>query len=98
MSIARCESVGKFRVVFIELGKDDEGNLIPFGHMKLTMPQHGFDAEVRDGSPILDTEDPFEGELCDHELRWLKGYPGYEYNYHWRFEITPLGAKKQKKK
>lgn len=89
MAIARCESVGKYRVTFTQLGMID-GKIVDAGPMKLQLPQHAFDLETRDGSPILDTQEPFEGELCADELTWLTGFPGKNFNFKWRFHVQPL--------
>lgn len=95
-TMTRCESAGKFRVEFSEMGLVD-GVRASVGHMKYVMHQHAFDAETRDGSPILDTDDPYEGDLCAHELDFLHGFPGKHYNYKWEFVVTPLGGRKKRK-
>lgn len=88
----RCESAGKFHVEFQEWGWVD-GRMQNAGHMQLELPQHAWSAETRDGSPIISTEEPYEGELCEHELVFLGGFPGKHFNYKWRFAVTPLNGK-----
>ena len=97
MSIARCQSAGEYRVQFEELGWVD-GGVKAVGHMKLELFQHAWNLEDRDGSPIISTEEPFEGELCAHELAFLRGFPGKHFTYKWRFTVTPLPNGKNGKK
>jgi len=92
MAIARCkESAGKYRVKFTELGWRDE-HMVEGGPMRVQLMQHEFDPspEVRDGSPILDTREDFEGELCRHEVAWLNGFPGKNFNFKWRFDLEKM--------
>mgnify|MGYP001617588943 FL=1 len=91
--IARCDyKVARYRVIFRCMTRDPETFEVIDGgpSMKLMMHQHSFDVETRDGSPILSTMEPFEGELCGHEVEWLRGYPGKTFNFQWRFDVELL--------
>lgn len=58
-----------------------------------------------DGSPMLDASgrpvvaeaapwvglgEPYEGELCVHEIQWLTGTPGQAWRPEYEWTITPL--------
>ena len=90
--IPRCDlEVRKVKVTFRSLIRALKPlDLIDGPSTKLQLHQHEFDADTRDGSPILSTETPFECFLCRHEWGWLKGFPGKDFNYGWRFAIEEL--------
>jgi hypothetical protein len=98
----RCDqSVGAYRVRMTTVRYDDDEGAMVDGEnvgFKLEIPAHAFDMETRDGSPVLVQNEPWEGELCVHELRWLRGMPGVHFNHGWRFEVTPLDEPKSAKK
>ena len=90
--IPRCgQHKGRFRVTFRALVQDPKTlDHIPGPMSKFDLGQHPWDDQTRDGSPILDTEQPYEGHLCVHEWAFLKGFPGKHFNYGWRFTLEPL--------
>lgn len=92
MTIPRCDmDVRNVKVTFRSLVQDpDTYELVDGPTTKLDLGKHAFDVDTRDGSPILDTEQPFVGEMCRHEWSWLKGFPGKDYNYGWRFNVEFL--------
>lgn len=92
MSMTRCTSAGRFRVHFDELVPNDDDEFVPGGSMQLRLPHHVRTEAVDDWSPVISTEEDYEGELCGCEHDFLtKGLPGKAYNYKWRFQVTPLG-------
>ena len=47
-------------------------------------------AIVLDQAPSVSTKDPYEGELCEHELQFLEGMPGKDYRPEYEFTVEPL--------
>lgn len=90
----RCDvQVAKYRVTFRNLVQDPDTLEHVAGYaMKLQLPQHPWEGEggAMDGSPLLDTAQPWEGLLCRHELAFLKGFPGKDFQYQMRFLVELL--------
>lgn len=45
-------------------------------------------------TPFLHTDHPYVGPLCEHELEFFKGQPGFDYSAYWRFEVKERKGKK----
>lgn len=46
--------------------------------------------ELHEEVPRAQQSAPFVGELCVHELAWLRTLPGSEFNRHWRFDVKEV--------
>jgi hypothetical protein len=45
---------------------------------------------VVEAVPWVGNEQPFEGELCEHELQFLNGMPGKDYPPQYEFTVEEL--------
>lgn len=73
---------------------DDEMVLDPTSRA-LVIPLHSDVIDPRDGraldlAPVLTNGEPFEGELCDCELKFLRGLPGFTFSRDLRFTVTEV--------
>lgn len=87
----RCDqSAGRYRVTLLVLHEKEPYHAQIVGH-------HDIMAEI-DGKRVIveqaawvGTEKPFEGELCAHELAWLKdSVPGRDYPMRYQFTVDRL--------
>lgn len=39
-------------------------------------------------SPIFSTLKPYTGPLCEHELAFLRGKPGFDFSPEWEFKVV----------
>ena len=89
----RCvKSVGYFRITFTALHETPPYHVQIIGHhdIYITLP----DGRVQfiDGSPVVGNEKVWEGELCEHEISWMKGLPGREYKASYDFKVEKIPA------
>lgn len=88
----RCElSQGHYKVTFRVLHQPEDS---PYhaqigSHHDILSVVNGV-SKVMEEAPWVGTEQPFEGELCEHELQFLNGLPGKTYPGVWEFTVTPL--------
>lgn len=98
--------VGNFRVTFQFLGDTtpdpvDEEYITPLGIVgdEYTNQETGkFNSDgtketvpvlVRE-APKVSNKQPYEGPLTAHELAFVRGLPGKDFNYRYRFTVEPL--------
>lgn len=87
----RCnESAGRFRVTFLALHEEDPYHQQIIGHRDVYLPNVDGSFKLIEAAPIAKTEEPFEGELCVHELAWMNGLPGKDYPRNFKFTIEKL--------
>lgn len=78
----RCQipfpAVGNFHVEFKPIDWDGtDGGCCIQGHYDVP---HQIDVA---------TNRPYDGPLCQHELDYLRGVPGRDFHWSWRFLVTP---------
>lgn len=87
----RCdEPAGRYRVEFQYV--DNNGRVQDYP-VNVPIGEHEDfeDAAPFEAAPRLSQSEPFEGELCIHEVVWLAMPPGQAFNRHWQFTVTKLG-------
>lgn len=92
----RCEeSAGKYRVTLEVFRAKEPVRVQIMGHADLVSyrdpnnPRYE-DRHVVEAAPTVGTEEPFEGELCVHELAFLNGEPGKDFNLLYDFTVEEL--------
>ena len=88
----RCDmSAGRFRVTFTVMHATEPYHVQIVGHHDIFMlnPADGRPRLV-EAAPVAMTEQPWEGELCEHELEWMNGLPGKAYPAFYHFKVDPL--------
>ena len=89
----RCDqSAGKYRVSLLVLHETQPYHAQIPGHRDVMAEIEGKGRVCVEEAPWAGTEKPFEGELCVHELNWLKdSVPGRDYpmRYDWTVEQLP---------
>ncbi len=73
----------------------DEYMLDPDGNPLFKAPLPGAangEPVVARKCPQVSNKTPYVGELTQHELDWVSGLPGMNYNVCYRFTVTPAKA------
>lgn len=97
----RCaESAGRFRVSLHIPYHPEPYRVQVLGHRDLLA--HNQDGStivgpdgnpvVIEAAPVVGTTEPYEGELCVHELQWLNGLPGKDWRPEYEWTIETLGG------
>lgn len=91
----RCtESEGRFRVSLRVANEKGPYRVQVIGHRDVLAEVDGV-TRVVEPAPVVGTTEPYEGELCTHELAWLNGVPGKDWRPEYEWDIQPLeGAAK----
>ena len=94
----RCElSQGRYKVsLYVQHQPKDRPYHAQIGsHHDIIADVNGV-AKVMEKAPWVGTDQPFEGELCEHELQFLGGLPGKTYPAVWEFTVEALDPKPAK--
>ena len=91
----RCEALpGQYEVAFKYLESD--GTEREAEYYATLAPHEDIMAiingayQVAEPRPRASRYHPYVGELCAHELDWLKSLPGKQFSAHWRFTATEV--------
>ena len=89
----RCEhSLGNYRITLHTMNEPEEFKVQIPGHNPVWVDADTATARVVDQGPVVSNFTPFEGEICEHELDYLKtGVPGTTYPKNWEFKVEKLG-------
>ena len=71
----RCTSAGVFRVIMLHQNQDEERRQYLGAHADLyeeRLENGKVERALVEASPIFSSAEPFEGELCEHELMALR--------------------------
>ena len=88
----RCsQSAGNFRVTLRIAHHSEPYHVQIMGHQNVYAQVDNGSRILLEEAPIATTEQPFEGELCIHELAWLEqGVPGKDYRPEYEFTVIKL--------
>ena len=88
----RCtESAGRFRLSLRIAHHPEPYRVQVVGHRDVWAEVNGAQ-QLIEAAPVVGTTEPYEGELCVHELQWLNGVPGKDWRPEYEFEIVPLNG------
>ena len=89
----RCKSVGTFRVTLDCVELEPQAVQIQ-GHASRPWTEFEEDGKTPrrliEAGPVVSTVEPLEGELCEHELQWLRSMPGKAFSALYRFKVEAL--------
>ena len=86
----RCEtSQGRYRVTLMVLHHDEPYHVQIGGHHDVLARVDGKQVVIEE-APWVGNEQPFEGELCEHEIQFLNGLPGKDYRPEYQFTVGKL--------
>jgi hypothetical protein len=84
----RCaESAGRYRLSLRIAHHPEPYRVQVIGHRDVLAADDG---RVLEAAPVVGTTEPYEGELCAHELQWLNGVPGKDWRPEYEFTIERL--------
>lgn len=84
-------SAGRFRVTLLTINEPEEFRQQLIGHPPVWVDAGLPTARVIDESPAVSNKEPWEGELCTHELNWLNtAVPGTTHPKNWAFKVEKL--------
>ena len=81
--------VGNFRVSLMVIHHPEPYHVQIGGHHDVLASVDGQQLVIEE-APWVGNEQPYEGELCEHEIQFLNGLPGKDYRPEYQFTITPL--------
>lgn len=96
--MARPDSAGTFEVSFDVLDREtgeptDEEHRLPIGMGGPVFEERDGGRVIVDEPPVLSNKRAWTGELTQHELDWLRGLPGVNYNLRYRFTVKKAGGR-----